>query len=64
MKDKNPTKTLVLLRAKQSDAVMPKIGGLLDAWELLPNDTKDAIRVDAPALAEALDGITEAVEAA
>lgn len=64
MKDLTPTKALVLLRAKQTDAVMPKIGGLLDAWDLLPTDIKDGIRIDAPALADQLDAIAEAVEAA
>jgi hypothetical protein len=31
---------VVVLRREQSKRVMPMIGGLLDAWEQLPNDVK------------------------
>lgn len=31
---------LVVLRREQSERVMPIIGGLLEAWDQLPNDLK------------------------
>jgi len=51
------------LRAEQAQAVMPLIGPLLDAWELLDNGTKGDLRIDAPNLANALDRISAAVAA-
>lgn len=50
------------LRAAQSKRVLPLIGNLLDAWDLMANDTKDALREDCPSLADALDEIMEAME--
>ena len=51
------------LRAEQTKAVMPLIGPLLDAWELLDNGTKGDLEIDAPNLCAALDRIATAVAA-
>jgi len=50
------------LRIAQSKAVMPLIGPLLDAWDGVPNDSKGAMREDAPVLCEYLDKINAAME--
>lgn len=50
------------LRIVQARAVMPLIGPLLDAWEGIPNDAKDAMREDEPVLCEYLDRIAAAME--
>jgi hypothetical protein len=51
------------LRKAQADAVMPKIGGLLDAWEGLSNDLKAQIEEES-ALGEYLDEIDTLMETA
>lgn len=35
------------LRKEQADAVMPLIGGFLDAWDNMPNDIKEMIELEA-----------------
>lgn len=49
------------LRDAQAKSVMPLIGGLLDAWEGLPNDLKGQIE-EASVLGEYLDSIENAME--
>lgn len=51
------------LRAKQAKKVMPLIGPLLDAWEMLDNGTRSDLEIDAPNLCAALDKIASAVAA-
>ena len=51
------------LRAKQAKKVMPLIGPLLDAWEMLDNGTMSDLEIDAPNLCAALDKIATAVAA-
>ena len=51
------------LRAKQAKKVMPLIGPLLDAWEMLDNGTRSDLELDAPSLCSALDKISAAIEA-
>ena len=51
------------LRAAQAKEVMPLIGPLLDAWEMLDNGTRSDLEIDAPNLCEALDRIATAVAA-
>jgi hypothetical protein len=50
------------LRVVQTKKVMPLIGPLLDAWEAVPNDSKDAMREGEPALCDYLDKINAAIE--
>lgn len=51
------------LREEQAKAVMPLIGPLLDAWEMLDNGTKSDLEIDAPNLCSALDKISTTVAA-
>ena len=50
------------LRREQTKRVMPLVGQLLDAWDLLDNSYKDEIREDAPSLAETLEAMMIAME--
>lgn len=50
------------LRAKQAKTVMPLIGGLLGAWEGVPNDFRAEIEEHATGLAEYLDEINAKME--
>lgn len=50
------------LRAKQVKGVMPLIGGLLDAWEEVPNDFRCEIQEHAAPLADYLDAINRKME--
>jgi hypothetical protein len=50
------------LRAAQTRKVMPLIGPLLDAWEMVDNDFKGTIRDHEPTLADYLDRINAAIE--
>jgi hypothetical protein len=50
------------LRIVQAKKVMPLIGGLLDAWEDMPNDLRCEIEDQQPALSEALNKINAAME--
>ena len=49
------------LRREQAKAVMTLIGGLLDQWEGLSNDTKSTLRWENPTLCEYLDKIDAAM---
>jgi hypothetical protein len=51
------------LRSKQTEAVMPLIGPLLDAWAGVPNDEQGKLAEDDPALYGALEAIVRAIEA-
>lgn len=51
---------LVRLRRDQSARVMPMIGGLLDAWESLPNDIASDPELDA--LGQQIERIRAAME--
>ena len=50
------------LRGKQAKTVMPLIGGLLDAWEGVPNDFRCEIKEHAALLADYLDAINRKME--
>lgn len=50
------------LRARQTKTVMPLIGGLLDAWEGVPNDFRCDIKEHAASLADYLDAINRKME--
>jgi hypothetical protein len=50
------------LRSKQTRAVMPLVGPLLDAWEGLPNDLRSSIQDESVDLCEAIDAIRDAME--
>jgi hypothetical protein len=50
------------LRRQQAKSVMPLIGGLLDQWEGMSNDTKSSLRWDYPTFCEYLDKINLAME--
>lgn len=50
------------LRREQSDAVMPLLGGLLDQWEGMSNDSKSALRWENPTFCEYLDKVNAAME--
>lgn len=49
------------LQAKQSEAVMPLIGPLLDAWEGTPNDVKGYLKEHASSLHHWLSNIDGAM---
>lgn len=50
------------LKQAQSDAVMTLIGGLLDAWAMVPNDERDSIKNDLPTLFKHLESIAFIME--
>jgi hypothetical protein len=50
------------LRIVQAKAVMPLIGGLLDAWEGMANDERSDLREFNPSLCDHLDRINAAME--
>lgn len=53
---------LAVLRRKQAEIVMPKVGALLDIWEQMPNDESALLRKEYPHLYDALKAINAAVE--
>jgi hypothetical protein len=57
-----PNSEIKKLRKEQQKKVMREIGGMMDAWDQLPNDVKDMIREDAPGLLAAIYRICDAME--
>ncbi len=53
-----------LLRARQAALVMQRIGGLLDAWERVPNDFRGVMLEECSPLCRYLDDINTAMEGA
>ena len=53
--------SLVADRREQADAIMPLIGPLIDAWDGLPSDVREAFDLESPDLTSALAAIAEAM---
>jgi hypothetical protein len=43
-----------------AEEVLPRVGPVLDAWENMMNDTKDALREDEPTFCDAMDNLVAA----
>lgn len=54
--------TLQRAREAQAKKVMPLIGPLLDAWDMMPNDVNTELRESCPSLCDHLDKIAAAME--